>query len=122
MTRYSAGFIRRQTRVRAKLRRSMKKSPSVRLTVFRSNQHIYAQMIDDAVGKTLVSVSTLDAALRSKTKAANNQKAAEEVGKHLARAALKVGIKEVVFDRGGYLYHGRIKALAMGARAEGLVF
>ena len=121
MSRFSEGFKRRQRRTRYKIHQATKHGP-LRLSVFRSNCHIYAQVIDDVAGKTLVSMSTLDQELRTKLKATGNKTAAEEVGKHLARRALKAGIKEVVFDRGGCLYHGRVQALAMGARAEGLVF
>lgn len=88
-----------------------------RLSVFRSNTHIYAQIIDDGLGKTLVADS--DIKLDAKTKKADR---AFETGKRLAVSALKKGIKKVVFDRGGFLYHGRIAKLAEGAREGGLVF
>ncbi|MBP5343012.1 50S ribosomal protein L18 [bacterium] len=87
-----------------------------RLDVFRSNLHIYAQVIDDTKGVTLVSASSL------KLSRGSNCEAAKEVGKMVAEAALKAGITEVVFDRGGYIYHGRVKALAEGAREAGLKF
>jgi large subunit ribosomal protein L18 len=89
-----------------------------RLNVYRSLNHIYAQVIDDAKGETLVSASTLAA----KVKAGGNVAAAKEVGKMVAERAIEKGIKKVVFDRGGYLYHGRIKALADAAREAGLEF
>ena len=93
-----------------------------RLNVYRSLYHIYAQLIDDTVGHTLLSVSTLDAEVRSQVEALNKTKQAELVGRVLARRASEKGLKAVVFDRGGYRYHGRVKALAEGARAEGLQF
>jgi large subunit ribosomal protein L18 len=89
-----------------------------RLNVYRSLNHIYAQIIDDAAGQTLVSASSLSA----KLKTGGNVAAAKEVGKLVAEQALKKGIKRVVFDRGGYLYHGRMKALAEAAREGGLEF
>jgi large subunit ribosomal protein L18 len=89
-----------------------------RLNVYRSLNHIYAQIIDDAAGETLVSASTLSA----KLKTGGNVAAAKEVGKLVAEEARKKGIKRVVFDRGGYLYHGRLKALADAARESGLEF
>jgi large subunit ribosomal protein L18 len=88
-----------------------------RLSVFRANSHIYAQVIDDSNGKTLVSASSLD--LKKKDKKVN---LGTEVGKLVAAKAMEKNIKEVVFDRGGYAYHGRVKALAEGAREGGLVF
>ena len=93
-----------------------------RLCVFRSLSNIYAQVIDDSNGHTLVAASTLDAALKSKLTYGGNKDAAKEVGKLVAERALEKGIKAVVFDRGGYLYHGRVKELADGAREAGLEF
>ena len=90
-----------------------------RLTVFRSNRGIEAQLIDDVVGKTLAHATHMDLAKRFK---GSKSEQAAEVGKQLAAAAKKAGIETVVFDRGGYLYHGRVKALADGAREGGLVF
>ena len=90
-----------------------------RLCVFRSNTNIYAQIIDDEKGATLVSASSLDKELKLKN---NNVEAAAKVGEALAKKAKKAGIKNVVFDRGGYMYHGRIKALADAARENGLEF
>lgn len=93
-----------------------------RLNVFRSLNHIYAQIIDDTIGHTLVSASTLDPELKGKLKTGSTKEAAREVGKLVARKALDKDIKTVVFDRGGYIYHGRVKELADGAREEGLEF
>lgn len=90
-----------------------------RLCVFRSNTNIYAQIIDDENGNTLVSASSLDKELNLKN---NNIEAASKVGESLAKKAKKAGIKKVVFDRGGYMYHGRVKALAEAARENGLEF
>ena len=113
-------FQRRKRRTRFKLARVMTDRP--RLSVFRSKNHIYAQIIDDQARQTLATASTLDKDLREKLKATSNVAAAEEVGKLVAQRAVKAGIKEVVFDRGGYLYHGRVKALADAARSGGLLF
>jgi len=91
-----------------------------RLNVFRSLKNIYAQVIDDTEGKTLVSASTLDEGFRGKN--GGNREAAFELGKEVAKRAIEKGIKTVVFDRGGYLYHGRVQRLAEGAREGGLEF
>jgi large subunit ribosomal protein L18 len=93
-----------------------------RLTVFRSNKHIYAQIIDDGQGRTLVSASTAETDIRKNGKSGGNKGAAEEVGKLLAGRAKDKGIVDVAFDRGQYRYHGRIQALADAARAGGLNF
>jgi large subunit ribosomal protein L18 len=93
-----------------------------RLAVFRSNQHIYAQVIDDEQQHTLVAASTMESALKSELKSGANCEASAEVGKLLAKRSLEKGISKVVFDRGGNLYHGRIKALAEAAREAGLDF
>jgi large subunit ribosomal protein L18 len=93
-----------------------------RLSVFRSNRHIYVQIIDDTAGATLVSASTIAKGLRERLSAGGNIKAAEAVGEAIARQGLSVGIKCVCFDRGSYKFHGRIKALAEAARKAGLVF
>jgi len=93
-----------------------------RLNVYRSNKNIYAQIIDDVNGVTLCAASTLDAELKDKVSEAAKTGAAELVGEAVARKALEKGITEVVFDRGGYLYHGRVAALAEGARKAGLNF
>jgi len=93
-----------------------------RLNVYRSLDHIYVQLIDDASGKTLLSASSLDKELRESKKSGGNIDAAKAVGKLIADRAKAQGIEAVVFDRGGYLYHGRVKALAESARASGLKF
>ena len=114
MSRSKATNARRQQRVRLALRRSANGRP--RLSVFRSSKHIYAQVIDDQKGETLVSASTI------KMKSGGNVAAAKEIGKAVAEQAVAKGIKKVVFDRGGFLYHGRVKALADAAREAGLEF
>lgn len=106
--------VRRARRVRARV----KASGRLRLSVFRSARHIYAQIIDDTAGRTLVAASTLETELAG----GSNRDAAEKVGKLLADRAKAAGINEVAFDRGHFLYHGRVKALADGARAGGLNF
>ena len=111
---------RRQRRTRHALRQVAGDRP--RLSVFRSGKHIYAQVIDDGKGATLASASTLDKDVRGKIKTGANKEAANEVGKLIAVRALAAGVKEVVFDRGGYIYHGRIAALADAAREGGLSF
>lgn len=111
---------RRQQRVRSKIRRQATGRP--RLSVFRSGKHIYAQIIDDAQGRTLAAASSVDTALKGKLKSGADKAAAAEVGKLVAERAAAAGIKEVVFDRGGYIFHGRIKALADAAREGGLTF
>ena len=93
-----------------------------RLAVFRSNNHMYAQIIDDTVGKTLCSASTLDEAVKAEVEKTNNVEAAACVGKAIAKKALDNGIKTVVFDRGGFIYQGKVKALAEAAREAGLEF
>ena len=93
-----------------------------RLSVFRSNNHMYAQIIDDTVGNTLVSASTLDKAVKAEVEKTNNVDAAAYLGKVIAEKALDKGIKTVVFDRGGFIYQGKIKALADAAREAGLQF
>jgi large subunit ribosomal protein L18 len=90
--------------------------------VFRSLKHIYAQVVDDAAGRTLLSVSTLTKELKGKSKSGDNKEAATLIGLAVAKKCIEKGIKNVVFDRSGYLYHGRIKALADAARKEGLQF
>jgi large subunit ribosomal protein L18 len=94
----------------------------LRLSVHRSERHISVQIIDDRAGKTLVAASSLEADLRKKLKTGANKVAAKSVGELVAQRAIKAGIKEVVFDRGGYLYHGRVKELAEAAREAGLSF
>ena len=111
-------FDRRRRRVRTALRARAAGKP--RLSVHRSGKHIYAQVIDDAAGKTIVAASTLDKDLKGKTSATRD--GAAEVGKALAERAKKAGVSAVVFDRGGFLFHGRVKALADAAREGGLEF
>lgn len=111
--------LRKHDRVRRKIS-GTKECP--RLCVFRSLTNIYAQVIDDSEGKTLVSASSLDAGLKDSLAHGGNIAAAKEVGKLLAERALEQGIDQVVFDRGGYVYHGRVAALAAGAREAGLKF
>lgn len=113
-------FEHRKLRVRASLRKNAKGSP--RLSVFRSGKHIYAQVIDDKESKTIVQASTIDKELKGKVKTGANTEAANMVGKLLGKRAVEAGVKEVVFDRGGYIYHGRVKSLADGAREAGLKF
>ncbi len=91
-----------------------------RLNIYRSGNHIYAQIIDDSIGHTLVSASTLDKSMNLTS--TNNKEAAKYVGETIAKRALEKGIEEVVFDRGGYIYHGRVKELAESAREAGLKF
>ena len=93
-----------------------------RLAVFRSNNHMYAQIIDDTVGKTLVAASTVEKAVKSELEKTNDVDAAAYVGKVIAEKALEKGIKTVVFDRGGFIYQGKVKALADAAREAGLEF
>ncbi len=113
-------FLRRQSRNRFALRKKANGRP--RLSVFRSSKHIYAQIIDDVKGATLASASSLEADLRTDLKTGADVAAAQKVGQLLAERAVKAGITEVVFDRGGYIYHGRVKALADAAREGGLSF
>ena len=93
-----------------------------RLAVFRSNNHMYAQIIDDTVGNTLVAASTLEKAVKAELEKTNNVDAAAYLGTVIAKRAIEKGIKEVVFDRGGFIYQGKIKALAEAAREAGLEF
>ncbi len=111
---------RRRARLRFQLRR--KGGGRARLSVFRSSKHIYAQVIDDAGGRTVAAASSLDKALRESLRTGADRDAAAAVGRLLAERALAAGVKEVVFDRGAYLYHGRVKALADAAREGGLAF
>lgn len=110
---------RRHFRVRKKVFGTAERP---RLNVFRSNKHIYAQLIDDTKGVTLVAASTVDPELREQVEHGGNIDAAQKVGQLVAKRALENGFKSVVFDRGGYLYHGRIQALADAAREAGLEF
>ena len=113
-------FAKRRQRVRTALRAKGGGRP--RLSVHRSGRHIYAQVIDDAAGRTLAAASTLDAGIRSEGRTGANRDAASAVGKLVAERAIAAGVKQVVFDRGAYLYHGRVKALAEAAREGGLDF
>ncbi len=106
-----------------RVRKKVSGSPEMpRFNVFRSLKHIYAQIIDDYSGKTIISASSIDKELKGKIKTGSNIEAAKTVGLLVAKRAVDKGIKNVVFDRGGYLYHGRIKALADAAREGGLKF
>ncbi|GAB6106903.1 50S ribosomal protein L18 [Fusibacter bizertensis] len=109
----------RHTRVRKKIVGTAVKP---RLNVYRSNQNIYAQIIDDVTGNTLIAASSLETSVKEKVSHAGNKEAAKLVGELVAKKALEKGIEDVVFDRGGYLYHGRVKELAEGAREAGLKF
>ncbi|MEL6203554.1 MAG: 50S ribosomal protein L18 [Pseudomonadota bacterium] len=115
-----AQMVRRAQRVRRQLKKVANGRP--RLSVFRSSKNIYAQVIDDAAGKTVAAASTLDAGLRKDLKTGADTAAAAAVGKLVAERASKAGVEEVVFDRGAYIYHGRVKALADAAREGGLRF
>ena len=120
MSRAKVTNARRKQRVRLALRRSAGGRP--RLSVFRSSKHIYAQVIDDQKGETLASASSLEKSMRESSKTGADINAAKAVGKLLAERAAAKGVKEVVFDRGSYLYHGRVKALGDAARESGLSF
>lgn len=111
--------LRKHIRVRKKISGTTERP---RLNIFRSLNNIYAQIIDDTAGNTLVAASTLDEALKGKIKSGGNKEAAKEVGRLIAQKAQEKGIKTVVYDRGGYLYHGRVKELAEAAREAGLEF
>jgi len=111
--------VRKHVRVRKKITGTAERP---RLSVFRSARHIYAQIIDDISGNTLVTASTLDEAIKGKLDYSGNKGAARKVGKLVGEKAVEKGIKQVVFDRGGYLYHGRVQELAEGAREAGLEF
>ena len=113
-------FERRKRRTRHRLRKVERLKP--RLSVFRSGKHIYAQIIDDLAGRTVAAASTLDKDIRDGLKTGANRDAAAQVGKVVAERAKSAGVETVVFDRGGYLYHGRVKALGDAAREAGLKF
>jgi len=115
----NASRIRRHARVRKKVKGTLEKP---RLNVYRSLSEIYAQVIDDKAGSTLMSASTIDEELRPKMKGLSKMEQARIVGEALAKKAQKAGINQVVFDRGGYQYIGRVKALAEAAREGGLIF
>ena len=111
-------FVKRRVRNRLSIKRNIENK--LRLSVFRSNKHIYCQIIDDVKQITLCSSSTLDPDVKKELKRSGTIDAAEKVGKDIAKKAKKSGFETVVFDRGGYLYHGRVKSLADGARDNGL--
>ena len=111
--------LKRHRRVRGKISGTAERP---RLNVYRSTNHIYAQVIDDVTGNTLVAASTLDAQIKSQLEGKDKKEAAKLVGKLVGERALEKGVKKVVFDRGGYLYTGRVAALAEGAREAGLDF
>ena len=119
-----AGKLKPIDRRRARVRRALKKRNNdfPRLSVFRSHQNIYAQIIDDSQGHTLLAVSTLDPALRKTLSGKSKKEQAVAVGKALAERATEAGITQVVFDRGGYKYHGRVQELAEASREAGLQF
>jgi large subunit ribosomal protein L18 len=120
MSKLSDRIMRRQGRVRGTLRRAA--GERKRLSVFRSSKHIYAQVIDDDAGVTLASASSIEKTTRESIKTGASVDAAKAVGKLIAQRAQDKGVKDVVFDRGAYLYHGRVKALAEAAREGGLNF
>ena len=113
-------FDRRKLRNRLSIKNNI--GNKLRLSVFRSNKHIYCQIIDDVKQITLCSSSTLDPEVKKGLKSSGTIDAAEKVGKDIAAKAKKIGFEKVVFDRGGYLYHGRVRSLAEGARSSGLKF
>jgi large subunit ribosomal protein L18 len=115
----SAARIKRQARIRKKIKGTPQRP---RLSVFRSAKHVYAQVIDDTAGATLVTASSVEKDFKAQDKFENKRAAAAYVGKMVAQRALDKGIQQVVFDRNGFLYHGRIKALSDGAREAGLKF
>ena len=114
-----AGLRRRHTRVRGKISGTQQRP---RLCVTRSNSNLYVQLVDDVAGKTLIGVSTLGPDFKATGKSGANVEGAAAIGEIIGKKAVEAGITEVVFDRGGHLYHGRIQALADGARAAGLKF
>jgi len=120
MSRLTDRTARRTATVRRKVKLAASGRP--RLSVFRSSKHIYAQLIDDVKGATVASASSMEKPLREAGKTGANIEAAKAVGKLIAERAKEKGVKDVVFDRGGYLYHGRVKALADAAREGGLNF
>lgn len=113
---------RRKWRVRKVVKKATEKNNRPRLSVHRTGQHIYAQVIDDARGVTLAAASSIDTDLKKSVKSGSNKAGAEAVGKLVAERAKKAGVTVVAFDRGAYAYHGRVKALAEAARAAGLSF
>jgi large subunit ribosomal protein L18 len=120
MSKKAEATVRRKARVRRALRATANGRP--RLSVFRSSKQIYAQVIDDGEGRTLAAASSLDKDMRERLKTGADVKAAAEVGRVVAERAKQAGVTQVVFDRSGYMYHGRVKALADAAREGGLEF
>ena len=120
MSTHTPNFHRRRSRVRQSIGKGTGLRP--RLSVHRTNKHIYAQIINDTEGRTLVAASSIDTELRKSLKTGADKAAAAEVGKLVAQRALKAGVSSVVFDRGAFLYHGRVEALAIAARESGLKF
>jgi large subunit ribosomal protein L18 len=120
MSAHDIQFQKRRARVRRALRKVASERP--RLSVYRSSKHIYAQLIDDAKGMTVASASSIDRELKGSLAKGTDKAAAAVVGKLIAERAIKAGVREVVFDRGAYKYHGRVKALADAAREGGLSF
>jgi large subunit ribosomal protein L18 len=120
MAKLNKQFANRKARVRRAVK--LRSGDRARLSVHRSSQHIYAQVIDDAAGKTIAAASSIEKDMRGSGKPGGNKAAAAAVGKLIAERAIKAGVKTVVFDRGGYLFHGRVKALADAAREGGLSF
>ncbi len=121
----SIAKMRRESRIRRhkRIRKKVSGTPErPRLCVFRSHMHIYGQIIDDVSGRSIVGASTMSPEIRDAVKGKTKSEASKEVGKLLAKRAQERGIRKVCFDRGGYLYHGRVKALAEGAREAGLEF
>jgi len=115
--------VKRRLKIKYRIRKKVFGTPErPRLSVYRSNKHIYAQLIDDEEGITIVTASTLSKELKEKLEGKTKAEQAKLVGKLLSEKALKAGIKTAVFDRNGYKYHGRVKALAEGAREGGLIF
>lgn len=118
-SRKHTGWIKRKARVKKQI---SKNTDRARLNIYRSNKHIYAQVVDNVEGKTLVSASTLTKGLREESGKLKKVDAARKVGELVGRLAMEKGVEKVVFDRSGYIYHGRVKALAEGAREAGLKF
>ena len=118
----TAKQLQERRKRRSRYRIALHANGKPRLSVFRSSKQIYAQVIDDAEGRTLVAASSLDKDLKGQIKTGADKSAAEQVGKLVAERAKAAGLDEVVFDRGGYIYHGRVKALADAAREAGLKF
>lgn len=115
----AAARIKRHYRIRNKVKGT---AQTPRLAVFRSNKHMYAQLIDDVAGATLAAASTMEAEIAGKLESTSNIEAAQAVGEAIAKKAVEKGITEAVFDRGGYVYHGKVAALAEAAREAGLQF